>query len=192
MIYFIQENGNGNIKVGMADKPEERLATLQLANPNSLKLLYQEEGTRDRELELHEQFKEERTRGEWFKPDKILEYIQDEREKFNRSLSFLPEKFKEGEILCPKCSFEYNHFISIIVIQKNEIVTINSKGTKLSLLEENCHRGSEIIITYICESGHKWYRSQRFHKGIIIYNDWLEEINIDPASEDYPETLWRD
>jgi predicted GIY-YIG superfamily endonuclease len=69
-IYFIQ-SGYGAIKVGMAKNPEKRLANMQTSIPKSLRLLAaiplpDRKSARALERELHDLFKDERIRGEWF------------------------------------------------------------------------------------------------------------------------------
>jgi hypothetical protein len=73
-VYFLKQGRNGPIKMGVAGSPEDRLANLQVGNPNELHLIGQravEGGYREaRELEeaLHERFSLYRIRGEWFWP----------------------------------------------------------------------------------------------------------------------------
>jgi hypothetical protein len=77
MIYFIQAGENGPIKIGYTEKPiKERLSQLQMANHLELKLLWHIKGSLEKEKIIHNHFKEERLRGEWFNPaKKILTFI---------------------------------------------------------------------------------------------------------------------
>ncbi len=76
MIYFIQCGKNGPIKIGYTGNVEGRLASMQTSCPYELKLLWSIKGDTDDEQDLHEEWKHERIRGEWFHPSKkLLEYI---------------------------------------------------------------------------------------------------------------------
>ena len=76
-VYFIQEGGRmGPIKIGFSTNVENRLMTLQTANPNPLKLLYSLRGTEAQEATLHERFKHLRMSGEWFRcSPELLDFI---------------------------------------------------------------------------------------------------------------------
>ncbi len=67
-VYFIQCESTSLIKVGFASDPWQRLSSLQVGSPTRLELLAWQEGTRQDETKLHEQFAGYRVRGEWFKP----------------------------------------------------------------------------------------------------------------------------
>lgn len=67
MIYFIQQGCDGPIKIGYSNNNVyERLISLQIGNPNELKLIEEIPGTRRVEKKLHKRFSNERIRGEWF------------------------------------------------------------------------------------------------------------------------------
>ena len=68
MIYFIQMDNDGPIKIGRADSIPRRIAGLQVGNPTKLKLL----GVMPEEKDLHHEFADIGLRGEWFKPDERL------------------------------------------------------------------------------------------------------------------------
>jgi len=76
MIYFIQAGENGPIKIGKSDDPERRLAQLQTAHYEELKILWVEYETpgpiKDEERQLHLSYEDDNIRGEWFKPENIL------------------------------------------------------------------------------------------------------------------------
>jgi hypothetical protein len=76
MIYFIQSSVTQHIKIGYAKNSKKRLAGLQSANADQLKLLGEINGELEDELEFHEQFAKERLHGEWFKGD-ILPRVQE-------------------------------------------------------------------------------------------------------------------
>lgn|SRR5574343_839653 len=73
MIYFIQANGNGPIKIGYTDNDiKERLLALQTSSPYKLKVLAVMQGSMDAEQMLHELFSKYRLEGEWFSPNEVL------------------------------------------------------------------------------------------------------------------------
>jgi len=75
MIYFIQDTATNKIKIGVSQKPMERLAGLQTACVGKLILIGVMDGARQEEIALHEQFTQHR--GEWFDPTTdLLTYIR--------------------------------------------------------------------------------------------------------------------
>lgn len=70
MIYFIQAEVIGNIKIGFtdADDADVRLAALQTGSPVPLKILATIPGSQEDEKNLHRRFWAHRVCGEWFKP----------------------------------------------------------------------------------------------------------------------------
>ena len=68
-VYFIQAGGKGGpIKIGIAVDCTQRLASLQTANAEELRLLCITTGGRRIEEAYHARFKKHLVRGEWFKP----------------------------------------------------------------------------------------------------------------------------
>lgn len=75
-IYFIHAKGTRLVKIGYAADPWRRLNKIQCDTPRTVKMLAVEPGGREREDELHVQFKASRHRGEWFLlTDDLKEYI---------------------------------------------------------------------------------------------------------------------
>lgn len=75
MIYFLRSGDH--IKIGYAERPTRRIATLRTANPNAIVVLGVMDGDRAREAELHGRFAHKRARGEWFDLcDEILWFIE--------------------------------------------------------------------------------------------------------------------
>lgn len=74
LVYFIQRGKRGPIKIGAtARNPAARLADLQTASPEKLRLLG---CVRSSERYLHELFREHHIAGEWFRPHKrVLSFV---------------------------------------------------------------------------------------------------------------------
>lgn len=69
MIYFIQDAGTLNVKIGFAlNSVDGRRATLQTGNSSPLVVLATMPGDLSAEKELHRRFAEHRVAGEWFRP----------------------------------------------------------------------------------------------------------------------------
>jgi len=76
-VYFIQDTGTGHIKIGWSKGVEDRLRTLQQANPSELLLLRSVNGGRKEEAGFHRKFQRLRVRGEWFRPTpELLDFIK--------------------------------------------------------------------------------------------------------------------
>jgi uncharacterized protein YozE (UPF0346 family) len=77
VVYFVQVGTSGSIKIGYTAGPtEKRLAQLQTANPQPLRLLAEFDGDRDIEAGLHRRFSAHRASGEWFDPHpEIIDFI---------------------------------------------------------------------------------------------------------------------
>ena len=82
-VYYIQEEMDGNIKIGWSDDPIKRLTQHQTSNSRELRMLVYVKGSQEYEREIHRKFQTSKTTGEWFKPDKrLLVHIEKERSKF--------------------------------------------------------------------------------------------------------------
>src|SRR5262245_55030947 len=70
MLYFIQAEQVGHIKIGLTDNDDAlvRLATLQTGSPVPLRLLGTIPGTMQDEKDLHRRFAASKVCGEWFLP----------------------------------------------------------------------------------------------------------------------------
>ncbi len=66
MIYFVTARELGAVKIGFAEKPQERFHTIQSHSPVTLNLERVMVGSREDEAGLHSRFAAHRTRGEWF------------------------------------------------------------------------------------------------------------------------------
>jgi hypothetical protein len=65
-VYFIADTKSNAVKIGVAKDVNLRLKSLQCANPNELTLLKVINGGYKKEKELHERFKNEQIRNEWY------------------------------------------------------------------------------------------------------------------------------
>ena len=82
-VYYIQEEMDGNIKIGWSEDPIKRLQQHQTSNSRELRMLVYVKGSQEYEREIHRKFQTSKTTGEWFKPDKrLLVHIEKERSKF--------------------------------------------------------------------------------------------------------------
>lgn len=90
-IYFIQEKGSGNIKIGVSKSPAKRLKQLQVYNSTSLKLIFTIKGSYEIEGEIHDKFSKYNIHGEWFQgEEEILNYINNLKE--NKLVSLQKKK----------------------------------------------------------------------------------------------------
>lgn len=67
-VYFVQAESGGPVKIGVSRKPAKRLAALQTASYDPLRILGILLSGRDgwSEAAMHERFKADRLHGEWF------------------------------------------------------------------------------------------------------------------------------
>lgn len=72
MVYFIHNRRAGTVKIGVAWNPVKRMADLQVANADELRLLGCIAALEPDEIELHRRFSRFRIRGEWFQAHPIL------------------------------------------------------------------------------------------------------------------------
>ena len=72
MIYFMQAGKNGPIKIGDSEEIHDRIEQLQVGCPYELRLLFVYNDRDFDEIELHEHFKHEHIRGEWFRPARAI------------------------------------------------------------------------------------------------------------------------
>jgi len=95
-VYYIQEEMDGNIKIGWSDDPIKRLTQHQTSNSRELRMLVYVKGSPDYEKEIHRKFQNSKTTGEWFKPDKrLLVHIEKERSKFFEIVQNLSSEYEE-------------------------------------------------------------------------------------------------
>lgn len=74
-VYFIVSNQFNFCKIGFSANPTSRLKEIQTGCPFDLSIAGIIKGSKKREKEFHEMFKEYRTHGEWFKTNGKLGYF---------------------------------------------------------------------------------------------------------------------
>lgn len=79
-IYFISD-GMGNIKIGYATNPVDRVRQLQVGNAHTLRLILVVPGPASWERSFHQSWSSLRVRGEWFRAEEQLLAHIDQRVK---------------------------------------------------------------------------------------------------------------
>lgn len=95
VVYFLQQNADGPIKIGRTRNIVSRIA--QMASSNSCEIIVRAiiPGSLDLETQLHDRFVAHRIRGEWFHPHQtILEYIASLPDVLLRDLKYRRKKRK--------------------------------------------------------------------------------------------------
>lgn len=64
-IYIASDSTHNYLKIGFSTKPDKREITLQAEKP-TIQIIYQKEGKKAQEKEIHLLLKDKRIRGEWF------------------------------------------------------------------------------------------------------------------------------
>jgi hypothetical protein len=78
VIYFIQSEDGGPVKIGRADDLARRLVGLQTSRPDKLVVLAAAPGTLTDERLLHQRFSAVREKGEWFSPSaELMAYVRE-------------------------------------------------------------------------------------------------------------------
>jgi hypothetical protein len=72
LVYFVQAEHGGPIKIGSAYRPLDRVRCFQPWSPYQLLLLAVMPGAKREEFALHQQFEKDRLHGEWFEPSEEL------------------------------------------------------------------------------------------------------------------------
>lgn len=101
MIYFIQAEPNGRIKIGRSNSPEKRLANMQVGSPVKLKLIGTKNGGLAEEKHMHVVFSSHWSHGEWFEPAKELV-------DFILSLHDIPKQAGLDSCECTACGHKWN------------------------------------------------------------------------------------
>ncbi len=102
MIYFIQAEGVGHIKIGFTDGigAEGRLAELQVGSPVRLNLLGTLPGDKSTEMDLHRRFSFAHLHGEWFKScPELLDFLGPRVEDSRQGPAEVSSRFIQIKIL---------------------------------------------------------------------------------------------
>jgi hypothetical protein len=100
-------------------------------------------------------------------------------------------------VQCAKCGGRFVGIGPVTIDQGGHTVAVNGRRadqTDHSFVQygraENRLRGSCVVISFACESGHTFTRTIAFHKGGTFL---IEEIgaDFDPSAGEFPPTLWR-
>jgi hypothetical protein len=75
LIYAIQGEAGGPVKIGVATDIEARFRTIQSCSPVPLVVRAVQLGGYQEEEELHFRFRSSRLHGEWFEPSKEMERV---------------------------------------------------------------------------------------------------------------------
>lgn len=138
MIYFIQQNKNGPIKIGYTANLKQRMVAIQVCNHDKLMLLGTVGGERYIEKQIHQHLRFHYIGGEWFRPSAfVLEYIYSfpgyipnlldrPREKNKHSLSKNTSIFKKSEkALIIKaltdCNYNKTHVAKMLSISRSTL-----------------------------------------------------------------------
>jgi hypothetical protein len=84
VIYFIQRDDDGPIKIGTTRFMRDRLASLRVGSPQPLTLLGVMPGDLGMERHIHGRFSHLRLKGEWFEPaPELLRFIAEEARQWD-------------------------------------------------------------------------------------------------------------
>ena len=76
MIYFVQEEFSGFIKIGYTANLDQRVKSLSSTMPGKITLLHYMSGGINEEKALHERFSDLRVKNEWFRPERELSCLE--------------------------------------------------------------------------------------------------------------------
>ena len=104
----------------------------------------------------------------------------------------MPSAVRESEfaaVVRCQCGEDNVHLESVSVLQDRALTVITSAGATHDEAPASSGRGSIVEVRFACESGHRFARRYRFHKG----KTYLDDVPR-PDWEDgqFPATLWRD
>ncbi len=121
MIYFICDVENNLCKIGLSERPNRRLSTLQTGYPFDLTLVKVIDGDLALEKNIHYKYSDFKIRGEWFLMDKIEEIKDEIVESF-----FYTESVCGVDVKIDKKTGMYN--LTDFVNKINEINVINNRA----------------------------------------------------------------
>lgn len=121
-VYFFQKKPNGLIKIGCTKNPIKRLIGLRSQTGEDFKILFILFNSGfEEEKKIHEKFKNIKTYGEWFKPDKmLLDFIKKLKAKnpnYNNETKRMASILKRKNTLKPN---NYNAGITLMLTPKQK------------------------------------------------------------------------
>lgn len=132
MIYFIQ--CEGTVKIGYSNNPHMRMVALKTSNPLELTMLLITEGNNSDETALHERFKKDHYRGEWFVlSDDIKDYIKSVQ-KSNKDLRYELGLMDSNEVYGELTRLRNNHSLSLRAV--GELLGITAPSVRETELRE--------------------------------------------------------
>ena len=124
MVYFLQAEGGGAVKIGTSLRLSSRLKTLGKEQGLALQVLGITKGERRREKELHWRFAHLRIQGEWFQPGaELMRFIKrsshpwdgaDECPGERKSITTLKGSVAWGDWLERLADFDRNTIVGLI------------------------------------------------------------------------------
>lgn len=154
LVYFIQAENGGDVKIGSSSKVDERLKQLQIASPEKLKVTNIIPGGVEKEKELHKEFKSIKKEGEWFKPTQKLCELA--KAKPNRKLQSVDQAGNHigvsGKYIQMAKFIEKEHPEVLEEVLKGDVslkkvyrelrrdVRLSTQGKKLNLSTDNKYR----------------------------------------------------
>jgi DNA-binding XRE family transcriptional regulator/mRNA-degrading endonuclease YafQ of YafQ-DinJ toxin-antitoxin module len=126
MVYFIKSQDK--IKIGYSNNPKQRISNISTSNPFDLEVLLIINGGFKKEMELHKQFQDFRSKGEWFDYNNVIENYIKENMEFDRKEEFVIKKKKEKE------NFDNNE--QILRIRTKEKYSMEQVGNKIGISKQ--------------------------------------------------------
>jgi hypothetical protein len=103
------------------------------------------------------------------------------------------EVMGELALACPVCGFEYVHPVGLECHSAGNSaahVSISADGVAIDPRRGRVGRGTQITLKFICEEGHAFEYTLRFHKGNTLVSRFMTDL---PRQlEQWPATIWRD
>lgn len=99
-VYFIQCQTTGLVKIGRSQDPIKRLRNLSTSSPTPLKMISYGKALPNHERELHDQFAEHRSHGEWFHPAiELVEFAEAYTGSMHKVPEFPPPGVSEEDLI---------------------------------------------------------------------------------------------
>lgn len=93
-------------------------------------------------------------------------------------------------LVCPICEFDYVHPTRLEADRGGDLVEIDADGVGFATRPRSV-RGVVTTLEFVCEAGHRFSLSFRFHKGRTFI--WCSRLaNCAVTEGSWPRTIWRD